>query len=531
MPTERVLVVDDDPVILTLCQRILEVDGYHVTSVKRGEDALAKLDSETFDVLLTDIRLPGLNGLEVTTRLRERGLELVVITMTGYSNMEMAIQALTLGVDEFIIKPFSPDTLRVHVARALEKAYLRRENLRLRTLVPLLQTAQAFAEARTRDQVIEILFDAVETQLHVKDMTLALLNADENTLTVSAVQGAHLAESLHHTFLVSQLVEPEMLLSNVLQVWDQSVQPRLPLKAAIVGWLTSVALQTRDRTLGLLLLETPALSPSNMECLHLIAAQAAAAMESVDLIAEISRTLVTVRELGHLKSEFINIAGHELRTPLAVILGYAKLLQDRLDGEPREFAGEVMRNAERLHRITDDMLNLKYLENGLVQPNLEPCGIKEIVRDVVNAYRPLAAEKEQSIEVNIAEQVGELSADRAMLDLILGSVLSNAIKFSPRKTRVCVGAEGNADVVTLIVQDQGKGLTPEEAARVFEPFYQAGDSLTRQEGGIGLGLTLTREMVHAHGGKIWVESQYNRGSSFYIMLPRNGHPRKGHRLL
>src|SRR3954468_21071511 len=111
MPTERVLVVDDDPAILMLCHRILEADGYDVVDAKRGEDALSRMEGENFDLLLTDIRLPGVNGLDVTQRLRERNSELTVVTMTGYSNMEMAIQSLSLGVDEFLVKPFTPDSL------------------------------------------------------------------------------------------------------------------------------------------------------------------------------------------------------------------------------------------------------------------------------------------------------------------------------------------------------------------------------------------------------------------------------------
>src|SRR5262249_18330410 len=192
-PTERVLVVDDDPAILMLCHRILEADGYQVVDAKRGEEALAKLEAEPFDLLLTDIRLPGLNGLDVTQRLRERGLELTVVTMTGYSNMEMAIQALTLGVDEFIVKPFTPDTLRVHVARALEKRRLRRENVRLRTLVPLLQTAQAFAAARNPEQVYVELFRAAQNLLSTDELALLTTSPHSSMLTVVAAQGAHLA--------------------------------------------------------------------------------------------------------------------------------------------------------------------------------------------------------------------------------------------------------------------------------------------------------------------------------------------------
>ncbi|MDL1899082.1 HAMP domain-containing histidine kinase, partial [Anaerolineae bacterium CFX7] len=181
---------------------------------------------------------------------------------------------------------------------------------------------------------------------------------------------------------------------------------------------------------------------------------------------------------------------------------------------------EILANGERLQHIADDMLNLKYMQQGSMDLRLEEMRVERVLADVVNVYRPLADEKGQAIELDIAAQVGRVTADRAMLDLILGNILSNAIKFSPPNTQVRVAAEGDAEVVTLSVQDQGQGLTPEQAARVFEPFYQVSDSLTRSQGGIGLGLTLTREMVRAHGGKIWVESRLNRGSAFYVVLPR-----------
>lgn len=521
MATERVLVVDDDPVILTLCQRILEVDGYVVTTVKRGEDALAKLDAEPFDLLLTDIRLPGLNGLDVTMRLRERGLDLTVVTMTGYSNMEMAIQALSLGVDEFIIKPFTPDSLRLHVTRALEKWHLRRENLRLRMLVPLLQTAQAFAASRTRAQVYRELFDAVQALLPVEELAFLALDGEQNKLSIEAAQGRAFSPLSGQVFFASQFPEPELYRADGIQVWNQQETGRLPV-ALDLGWLAGIPLRTRDRTFGFLLIGTSPPSHGDLESLSLTAAQAATAIENVDLLEEISRAYVDLRELEHLKSEFINIAGHELRTPLAVLLGYASLLRDQLDGEPQTFAREVVANAERLQRIANDMLNLKYLENGQGDLNLEACTVPDVVRDVVNAYLPLAVEREQAIENRVNGEAGQLYADRAMLDLILGSLLSNAIKFSPRKATIFVTAEGDADRLTLRVRDEGPGLTPEQASHIFDAFYQAGDSLTRREGGMGLGLTLAREMVRAHGGIIWVESEYARGSSFYVMLPRNG---------
>ncbi|OQY95310.1 MAG: hypothetical protein B6D41_06305 [Chloroflexi bacterium UTCFX4] len=501
MANERVLVVDDDPVILLLCQRILEADGYAVTTVKRGEDALAKLESETFDLLLTDIRLPGLDGLEVTTRLRELGLEMVVITMTGYSNMEMAIQALRLGVDEFVIKPFTPDTLRVHVTRALEKAKLRRENMRLRTLIPLLHTAQEFAAARSRQDIYQELFPATET------------------LTLAAGRGA-LETALASLKLSAETLPPrELFFAGQVQSWNQRAEPRLPC-AECGQELTSIALKSHLNTLGVLVVEAPQLSASNAECLRLIAAQAAAALENVDLIAQVSKAYVNLSELDHMKGEVLDIAGHELRTPLAALLNSAKMLRGRAKSKTNILAAEIISNGERLQRIVDDMQNLKYMRQGPMDLRLEELEIEQVMIEAVNAYRPLAQEKNQTIDLEVTIHAGRAIADRAMLDLILGNILSNAVKFSPPNSRVQVRADGDAEAVTLAIQDKGRGLAPDEAARVFEPFYQAGDSLTRSQGGIGLGLTLTREITRAHGGKIWVESQADQGSVFYVMLPR-----------
>lgn len=360
MAIDRVLVVDDDPAILALCHKILEGDGYKVVDAKRGEDALERLENESFDLLLTDIRLPGLSGLEVIQRLRDRDTELTVVTMTGYSNMEMAIQALSLGVDEFIVKPFTLDSLRLLVSRALEKSRLRRENMRLRAL-------------------------------------------------------------------------------------------------------------------------------------------------------------------EQLKTEFLTIAAHELRTPLAVLRGYATLLRDKSQGVPREYAEQVLQCADRLQKLSDDMLELKFLEGDQADLRLEMCPVEQVVSEVVDSYRSLARERELSIELAVDAASGQVEADRGMLDAMLGSLLSNAIKFSPPKTNLRVAATGDDRQVTLVVQDQGKGLTPDQANHVFDPYYQADQSLSREAGGMGLGLTLTSRMVNAHGGKIWVESEFNHGSSFFIALPRE-HP-------
>lgn len=521
MAAERILIVDDDPSILRLCHQILQADGYRCTDARRGEEALARLESEPFDLLLTDIRLPGLNGLQITQRLRERGLELVVVTMTGYSNMEMAIEALSLGVAEFIVKPFSPDLLRRLVARALEKGRLRRENLRLRALLPLVETAQAFAASRTRDRVCAALFAAAGRWLQTDELLFLSVTAEGAVLTVAGASGQCWSHLLDRVYAISSFDDGVSLLGFGIQVWDELAASRLPFPTGDQHSIVSVPMRTPERALAVLLAACSAPpSPGETEALNLVAAQAAAALENVNLLGEISRAYVNVRELDQLKGEFINLAGHELRTPVAVMLRFASLLRDQLTGDRREYAAQIVDHAQRLQRIADNMLNVQDLEAGHKDLRLESLPVAQVVREVVDAYRPLALEREQAIDVEVSEHVGTLTADRAMLDVMLGNLVSNAIKFSPDRSRVVVGADGDSTQVTLVVRDQGGGLTGEQAAHVFDPFYRASTSLGRSGGGLGLGLTLAREMAHAHGGKIWVESQASAGSSFYISLPR-----------
>ncbi len=134
----RILLTDDEPYVLDVCRRILQ-DDYEVKIVNSGLEAIQVAQHEQFDVLLTDIKMPGIDGLETAQEVKKIQPDIVCITMTAFGTMEMAIKALRLGVDEFVIKPFSPEELTLVIERALEKEQLRQENIRLKSLMPLFE--------------------------------------------------------------------------------------------------------------------------------------------------------------------------------------------------------------------------------------------------------------------------------------------------------------------------------------------------------------------------------------------------------
>ena len=139
MAKEKILIVDDEKDVLDLCKRILETQGYNVKSTHNGYEAIDIAHNEDFDLLLTDIKMPGMSGLEIAQMLKESDPGIICVTMTGFSTMDMAINALKLGIDEFILKPFTPKELIIAVANALEKERLRIENFRLSSLIPLFE--------------------------------------------------------------------------------------------------------------------------------------------------------------------------------------------------------------------------------------------------------------------------------------------------------------------------------------------------------------------------------------------------------
>ena len=529
MASERVLVVDDDPAIRSICSRLLESDSYQVETASNAEEALRLLFNGEFDLLLTDIRLPGITGLELARRARERGLEITIVAMTGFSSLETAIQALSLGVDEFIVKPFAMDALRRTLTRALEKNRLRQENARLKALMPLFENARSFVSATTREQLRARVVEAVAKTVPADAVVLLETDQENSLLTLVAACGGDFAGRIGEVISFQDAAAQVLLHIDQVQVWRGDDATGIPLELGARGeaMIIGVTLLSHGRQLGFLLARANpgvTFTVSDAEALTILGGQATTALENAQLIQELRTAYQGLQNLDHLKSEFINIAAHELRTPLSVLMGYALMMAEQLRGTEREQLRYILANAERLHRIVDNMFSLRFLEHGQAELYLETFDAARALRAVIEAYRGLASRKEQTVALDLAEGLGQITADHSLFDLMIGNLLSNAIKFSGRASPIRVKAWSDVNQITFVVRDQGRGLTPAEQAKIFDRFYQASESLTREEGGLGLGLAITRAVVRSHHGKIWVESEPGKGSAFYISLPRRAEP-------
>jgi signal transduction histidine kinase len=427
--------------------------------------------------------------------------------MTGFSTMDTAINALKLGIDEFILKPFTPKELSTAVAKALEKERLRKENVRLSSLIPLFELNKTLMGTVEVENVLNRLIEIAQEETKATIAGLYLIEGDETTSFFHCNDSKGLTE-LHQEAsdkLAKLILEDGKTLTLSLNETHQDHQSIIEqLEATSV---IAVPLKSQKTRLGVLILahRENYFAPSDSEFLSVLCGQAGIALENARLFSEIQEAYEQLRTLDYMKSEFINIAAHELRTPLAILMGYATVLQEE--------------NAMRLRSLIDDMLNLQYLESGIASLARDPLNLREVVEEITQDVSLLAEEKELQISIDIPSDFPEMIIDRQKFDLILVNLIQNATKFTPAGGSITFQARAIGDQARMSLSNTGITIPVEKLDRIFDRFYQVEASLTRQHGGAGLGLAIVRGMTDVCGGKISVESDEDTGTTFSMNLP------------
>ena len=228
------------------------------------------------------------------------------------------------------------------------------------------------------------------------------------------------------------------------------------------------------------------------------------------------------KEIEKIKSEFVSVASHEMRTPLTAVHGVVTLLcagrLGSLSPAEQEMAKIAMRNSERLLHLINDVLDLERMESGTETLNRKQCDSTELIQQAIDSIESMAQQHQVTVETEINSV--ELWVDPQRIVQTLNNILSNAIKFSFTNSKIWVKCQQQGDEVLFAVQDQGRGIAPDKLETIFERFQQIDGSDSRQKGGTGLGLAISRLIVEQHGGKIWVESIYGQGSTFFFTLPQ-----------
>ena len=313
-----------------------------------------------------------------------------------------------------------------------------------------------------------------------------------------------------------------------IQVADIQNDPTITIDVIVrAGFraLLYVPLLGTDKIVGALVVRRKQpgdFAKSTIELLQTFAAQSVLAIQNARLFREIEEKGRQLAVASKHKSQFLANMSHELRTPLNAILGYTELILDSIYGEPTEKMRAVLErlqaNGKHLLGLINDVLDLSKIEAGQLTLSLDNYSMSDVVHGVVSAVEPLAAEKRLAFKAEVALDLPTGRGDGRRLSQVLLNLVGNAIKFTD-KGEVAIRASATNGAFTVSVCDTGPGIAAADQAKIFEEFQQADSSITRTKAGTGLGLSIAKRIIEMHGGRIWVDSVVDQGSTFSFMVP------------
>jgi signal transduction histidine kinase len=261
--------------------------------------------------------------------------------------------------------------------------------------------------------------------------------------------------------------------------------------------------------------------------------------QAEELMAQRQELIEKTREVekaNRLKSEFLANMSHELRTPLNVINGFSELMLDGIPGETndeqRQCLDDILNASKHLLNLINEVLDLSKIESGKVELELKNIVLTETIASVTRTMMSILTPRKQSLDVEVEKGLPPVHADEAKLEQVLLNLVDNSSKFTPDGGKLKIEAVREGEWCRVSVIDNGIGINKKEQERIFEPFRQLDNPLTKEKIGTGLGLTLVKQIVERYGGRIWVESEYGKGSRFTFTLPlvtRDIHPQGGNR--
>jgi signal transduction histidine kinase len=257
--------------------------------------------------------------------------------------------------------------------------------------------------------------------------------------------------------------------------------------------------------------------------LQTFATQSVLAIQNARLVREIEEKSRQLEAASRHKSEFLANMSHELRTPLNAIIGFSEVLLERMFGEVNEkqveYLEDILSSGRHLLSLINEILDLSKVEAGRMELELGTFDLPQSLENALTLVRERATKHEITLDLAMDPRLGDFVGDERKIRQVLLNLLSNAVKFTPEGGRVGVAATLEDGAVQIAVSDTGIGIAPEDQEAIFEEFRQVGGDYARKREGTGLGLTLAKKFVELHGGKIWVESEVGKGSTFTFTLP------------
>ncbi|NNG01591.1 MAG: response regulator [Desulfobacteraceae bacterium] len=469
-----VLVIDDEKRIRNACLNMLAQDGFSADQAENVETGLNLLIERHYDIILLDLMMPGISGLEALVKIRALHPDTVVIVITGYATLEHSIEAMKNGAFDFISKPFAPNDLRAVLTKAVE----------------FLQTIQDMANERSRVRaVINHLADGVLAA----DLNNCIALANPAFLKLIGYKGDNVIGKPVEAVIELESIRRMMSDSCVVSGNDPGDLTREVRVESTNTCLRVRCIPFRDR-------------PGRM-------------LGVVTVVNDIT----SLKMMDQLKSHYVHMVSHEIRSPLNSVLMQMKVLTDGLAGELTEKQEDIIHRATEklkgLANLSTELLDLSKIESGSVCREKDIIDIPELLLEEVNFYLPKAQEKNLVLSLAQLPPLPRIPANRMGIEEVVSNLITNAINYTPEGGKIEVNADADEAYLHIRVTDNGLGIPEHDREHIFERFYRVKNKETRYIIGTGLGLAIVKSIVQAHEGSIQLESVEGQGSSFTVILP------------
>jgi signal transduction histidine kinase/FixJ family two-component response regulator len=532
--TARLLIVDDEAALMTALCKTLELEGYVTTGFTSAREALKQLAEREFDVLLTDLMMPEMDGIALLRAAQEIDRDLVGIVMTGHGTIDTAVKALQSGALDYVLKPFRLDNLIPVLARALSVRRLQAENIRLRETLSIYELARAITRGLEYEQIVQRTLAAAMQQHDAGVVCIMVPTADGRALRVAGSHGLDSAGAANEPLALDRSISDWISSAREqLSTWDGSGPLPAVFEPPFAGRHRGVALPmvAGGNFYGILEFSSRTarrrLSLGQVKALDILANTAASAFEADSLLSQLRsmnqdlerRVQDRTRELEASNADlesFSYSVSHDLRAPLRAIDGFCQILVSEyahaIPDEGRDFLAKVCAAAARMQHLIDDLLHLARFSR-------QPLAAQRV--HMMNLTRRVASSLEDQnrrVQLEIAE-LPDCEGDGSLIEQVLMNLLSNAFKFTATRdpARIEVGAFRQENEHVYFVRDNGVGFDMQYADKLFGVFQRM--HTQAQFPGTGIGLSIVHRIVRRHGGRTWAESRPQEGTTLYFSLP------------
>lgn len=557
----KILLISENQTEITRFQNIFKKNSYSF-EVMSDESLITDFISvDTPDIIIIDSQAPNIKN--INKKIKSICENTIVIFSLATNNIEkdlikFANAFITSEMSEELIS--STISVNLRMKNSLEMLSNSNKDLAdsLYRLNALYGTSSQFAGTLDKAKLIKYMVEGMDKALSFSlTCTLSLCTEEEPVLILNSlyelsnelITAIKLRTILNYNSIFEGKKAPFKLDIDTLKVEKHIKYPASRFTFTLFQYDNMFSqISLGDNIFGCIeIFKETSFTPEDATCFQTIAQQVALPLKSATLYQELIETNQKLERLERLKSEFISIVSHELRTPLTSIKNSLDILMSGRCGEitpaTEKFLNMAMRNVQRLSGIINDLLDLSKIEAGKMDFHFAPTDINTVINYVKSALSEVAKSKGLKLITNEADNLPEILADSQRLEQVLTNLVSNAIKFTPDGKSITISSRVvkaadikinenfkdiiknlTGDYIEVSVEDEGIGIESKNLLHAFDKFAQIENSLSRKAGGTGLGLPIAKQLLDAHKGAIWCDSELNKGSKFYFVIPVNKVP-------